>query len=117
MQGIEGKIGILNSKDFIANKGNKYMWHFWGKKDEITASKTLKVVAIELKTNKEFPALIEGAGTENKKHVWEYKGIGGPVNGAIAHVPSIMELSTKGLWQLNAFLDGVLFGSIHVNVE
>jgi hypothetical protein len=117
LQGKEGKIGILNNSSFTAGKGNKYMWHFWGTKEELS-QKPFKVVAIDLKTEKEYPVLVEGAGTVNEKLVWEYEGgPSGPVNGADAHIPSYMELPTKGLWELNAYLDDEFFGSIIVSVK
>lgn len=117
LQGIEGRIGILAPGGFIANKPNKYMWHFWGTEEEL-ARTPFKVEAIDLNTGKKHPALLEGMGTPNKKYVWEYNyGLGGPNNGADAHLPSGLELPNPGKWQLNTYLGGELFGSVVVHVS
>jgi len=117
LQGIKGRIGILAPGGFIANKPNKYMWHFWGTKEEFDRT-TFKVEAIDLKTGKKHQVLLEGMGTSNKKNVWEYNyGLGGPNNGADAHLPSGLELPNPGKWQLNTYLGGEFFGSVVVNVS
>jgi hypothetical protein len=117
LQGTEGKIGILAPGDFISNKPNKYMWHFWGAKEEL-ARTPFKVEAIDLKTGIKHQVLIEGMGTPSKKFVWEYNyGLGGPNNGADAHLPSGLELPNPGKWKLDAYLGGELFGSVVVNVR
>jgi len=116
MTGIKGTIGILGP-DFIANKANKYMWHFWGTKEEINKS-PFRVEAINLKTMKVSEALVMDAGTSQAKLVWEYNtSLGGPNNGADAHLPSSLMLSSSGLWQLDAYIGGELKGSIVVNVK
>jgi len=116
MIGIEDKIGILGP-DFIAGQGNKFMWHFWGTKDEMN-KKPFRVEAINLKTMKKNMALILDAGTSNERHVWEYNfAPAGPNNGADAHLPSNLSLASKGLWQLNAYIGGNLQGSLIVEVK
>lgn len=116
LQGIEGKIGIL-SPGFKANFGNKYMWHFWGTKEELSRV-PFRVEAIDLKSGNKHQALLTGMGTAEKKHVWEYESrLGGPNNGADAHLPSGMELPHAGKWKLNAYLGGELFGSVVVEVS
>jgi hypothetical protein len=116
LQGLEGKIGILAPGGFIANKPNKYMWHFWGTNEEL-ARKPFKVEAIDLKTGEKHQVLLQGMGTPDKKLVWEYSELGGPNNGADAHIPSGMELPHPGKWSLDAYLGGKLFGSIVVDVS
>lgn len=112
LQGVEGKIGILAPGGFVANKPNKYMWHFWGTKEEL-AQTPFKVEAIDLNTGEKHQVLLVGSGT-----VWEYNyGLGGPNNGADAHLPSSMKLPHSGKWQLDAYLGGNLFGSIVINVS
>jgi hypothetical protein len=115
MIGVEGEIGILGP-DFIANKGNKYMWHFWGTKEELEL-KPFRVEAINVKTKQKVEALMVGAGTPQERLVWEYDSIGGPNNGADAHTPSNLKLPSSGLWQLNAYLGGILKGSIIIDVK
>ncbi|RKN60840.1 DUF4871 domain-containing protein [Paenibacillus ginsengarvi] len=117
LQGIEGRIGILAPSGFVANKPNKYMWHFWGTKEEL-ARVPFKVEAIDLKTGEKHQVLLEGMGTPDKKYVWEYNyGLGGPNNRADAHLPSGLELPNSGKWKLNAYLGGELFGSVSIDVK
>jgi hypothetical protein len=114
--GVEGRIGILAPGGFKAGVANKYMWHFWGTKEELSRT-PFKVEAIDLTTGEKHPVLLTEMGTPNKKQVWEYdSGLGGPNNGANAHLPSGMELPNPGKWQLNAYLGGELFGSVIVDV-
>lgn len=116
LQGVEGKIGIL-TPGFKANSANKYMWHFWGTKHELSRT-PFRVEAVDLKSGNKHQALLTGMGTTEKKHVWEYEGgLGGPNNGADAHLPSGLEMPHPGKWKLNAYLGGELFGSIVVDVS
>jgi hypothetical protein len=116
MIGIKGNIGILGP-DFIANKGNKYMWHFWGSKDEINKS-PFRVEAINLKTKQKTKALVANTGTPQEELVWEYNSTpAGPNNGADAHLPSNLKISSIGLWRLDAYLGGKLKGSIVIDVK
>jgi hypothetical protein len=116
MVGIEGNIGILGP-DFIADKGNKYMWHFWGTKEELD-QKPFRVEAINLKTNEKVKALVIVQDNNTQEMVWEYDTLpGGPNNGADAHIPSNLKLSTSGLWRLDAYLGGNLKGSIIIDVK
>jgi hypothetical protein len=115
LQGVEGRIGILATGGFKSKSPNKYMWHFWGTKEEL-ARKPFKVEAIDLKTGEKHQVLLEGMGTPNKKYVWEYDSLGGPNNGADAHVPSGLEFPHSGKWSLDAYLGGELFGSLVVDV-
>jgi hypothetical protein len=104
LQGIEGRIGILAPGGFIANKPNKYMWHFWGTKEELS-QKPFRVEAIDLKTGDKHQALqIESIGVS-------------PLNGADASIPSNMEFPSSGKWKLDAYLGGRLFGSVVVEVS
>jgi len=115
MIGVEGNIGLLGP-DFIANKVNKYMWHFWGTEEEIEI-KPFRVEAINVKTKEKAKALIENAGTPQEGLVWEYDTLGGPNNGADAHRPSNLVLPSSGLWKLNAYLGEKLKGTIIINVK
>jgi hypothetical protein len=117
LYGVKGKIGILAPGGFKANVGNKYMWHFWGTKEELS-QKPVKVEAINLKTKKKVKTLVDNAGTNNEKMVWEYDASpGAPNNGADAHLTSGMKLPSSGLWKLDAYLGGKLFGSVVVEVS
>ena len=117
--GEEGKVGFLVGsgkkgevveEKIIANKANKYMWHFWGDKDSISGD--FKVVGTD-KEGKEHPVLISGDDT-----VWKYSNTSiSPNNGADSHIPSNMVFPTSGLWKLEIYFNEKLFGEIVINVE
>ncbi|MBP1989434.1 DUF4871 domain-containing protein [Paenibacillus eucommiae] len=114
LQGIEGRIGVLTD-GFVAGKGNKYMWHFWFNNEEEINREDFKVEGVELKTGKVEKVLVVGSGTDDQETVWKYEGkLGGPNNGADAHIPSSIEIPTPGLWRLDAYLGDVYFGSITI---
>ncbi|MBP1996926.1 hypothetical protein [Paenibacillus eucommiae] len=115
LQGEKGRIGIL-ADGFKVGVPNKYMWFFWGTKEELSRT-PFKVEAIDLKTGEKHPVLLKDIGTPNKTVVWEYSTIGGPNSGADAHSPSGMEFPTSGKWKLNAYLGEEFFGSIIINVH
>lgn len=104
MQGVEGKIGILGP-EFVADQVNKHMWHLWGSQDELRGS--FKVEAVNMKSREKINPFTVDLPTS----------IGGPNNGADAHLPSSMKLPEPGIWQLNAYLDNKLFGSINIEVK
>lgn len=107
-----GKEGEAEAQPIIGGEGNKYMWHFWGEKEEFEGK--LKVVGINEK-GEEHKVLI---GMSNNDKVWEYPNIGiSPNNGADTHIPSGMEFPTAGLWKLNVYIGDNLFGEIIVNVK
>ena len=106
MIGQEGRLGFIYDDGevvrFYPNKKQKYMWHFWGEPEELKG--LLKVTG----TNQETGKFIT---------VFEDRGLGGPYNGADAHVPSLMSLPSPGLWELDAYIGEKLFGSITVQVH
>lgn len=101
LRGVEGRVGIIDP-GFIAGKGNKAMWHFWGNDKEIQGAVSIYGV----QKGASVPLLL-----------FESSETGGPNNGADAHMPSLMTMPTPGLWRLMAYIDGTLFGSIVVNVK
>lgn len=101
LRGVEGKVGIIDP-GFIAGKGNKAMWHFWGNESE------LKGGLIVLGVQKNMTQPIE---------IYRSNGLGNAHNGADAHNPSLMTMPTPGLWRLMAYIDGTLFGSVVINVK
>lgn len=104
MQGIEGKIGILGP-EFVANQANKHMWHLWGSKSDLNGK--FKVDAINIKSGEKINPFTVDIPTS----------LGGPNNGADAHLPSSMKLPEPGIWPLNAYIDVMLFGGINVEVK
>ncbi|MFC4559344.1 DUF4871 domain-containing protein [Virgibacillus kekensis] len=106
-----GEKGEAVASPIKANKGSKYMWHFWG--DEENISGDFKVVGTNEK-GEEHPVLLTGT---NEK-VWKYPDISvSPNNGADSHIPSGMVFPTSGLWKLEVYFDEKLFGEIVINVE
>ena len=116
LQGVEGKIGILAPGGFISNKPNKFMWHFWGTKEELALT-PFKVEAIDLRTGEKHQVLIEGMGTANQKYVWEYDNLGVNNSTEALKIPSGMQFPHPGKWKLDAYLGGNLFGNIVVDVS
>lgn len=102
--------GKAVEQPIIANKVNKYMWHFWGKEEAISGD--FKVVGIDEK-GKVHPVLVAG-----DDQVWEYSNtVISPLNGADSHTPSNMMFPTSGLWTLKVYFNEKLFDEIVINVE
>lgn len=105
MIGVKNKIGfIYEDKDelrFYPNKAQKYMWHVW--LDDQTNAK-LTVKAIYQNTNEEVLII-------------DNQVLGGPNNGADAHLPSLISLPHSGMWKLDTYIDGEYFESIYVKVH
>ena len=104
MLGIKDKIGFIYEDNdimrFYPNKEHKYMWHIWLGDNE---SGSFKVKATHQDTNEE-------------KILIDVDSLGGPNNGADAHLPSSMSLPLSGMWKLDTYLDDVLFETIYVKV-
>ncbi|WP_261132123.1 DUF4871 domain-containing protein [Bacillus sp. Marseille-Q3570] len=110
LRGIEKKVGFIDT-GFIANQGNKYMWHFWG--DQLEGN--LSVVAVnENEPYTLVPALSNG---EDTSFMWSTSELAGPNNRADAHLPSNMELTETGKWALLVFLGDNYIDHIVVEVE
>ncbi|TCP53295.1 uncharacterized protein DUF4871 [Tumebacillus sp. BK434] len=101
MRGIEGKVAYIDAT--ITSDGQKLMWHFWGDPKALTGS--FRVVAVSKET---------GAQTE------VFQGLlGGPLNGATAHAPSLVKLPGKGIWRLDVYVGekaDTHYGSIVIHV-
>jgi hypothetical protein len=85
----------------VANKPDKYMWYLWG--DDLT-KKPFKVIGTNMDTEEDLVVV-------------EDTVLGAELNGADAHIPSLMEFPTVGLWKLDAYIDEELFGSIVVEIK
>ncbi|MFZ3591866.1 hypothetical protein ACOI1C_22320, partial [Bacillus sp. DJP31] len=105
MIGEKDRIGFIHEDTldarFHPNKGNKYMWHFWGKESEFDGE--LKVIATH-ESSWEQITLIAGSP------------LGGPNNTADIHVPSNMSLPMSGMWKLEAYFGDEYFGNVFVEV-
>ena len=106
MIGQEGRLGFiyddLEVSRFYPHKVQKYMWHFWGKPEELKGK--LKVVGVSKETGEQIT-------------VFETQALGGANNGADAHTPSGMSLPSSGLWRLDAYIREKYFGSVVVQVH
>lgn len=100
MTGIKGHLGFIDP-GFIAGHPNKYMWHFWGSKEELTGD--LVITAVKQNSSEIIDVF--------KSRVAPY-----PHNGADASLPTTMLLPSPGLWRIMVSIDGQLFGSVIVEV-
>jgi hypothetical protein len=120
LQGVQGKIGLLGG--FKAGNANKYMWHFWGTKDELFRDKTFRVVGLHYESGYKSTALRRDGSSIKDQYVAIpvediQGGLGGSINGADAHMVCTMELPKPGLWRLDVYIGEHLFGSINVDVQ
>ncbi|TYP71230.1 DUF4871 domain-containing protein [Paenibacillus methanolicus] len=107
MRGVDRRVGILDVP-FTAGQAQKAMWHFWGSRDELNGSFTVKAVkegSDELitvfKTN---PILSSNA-------------LAGAINGADRHIPTMIELPEAGKWRLLPYVRGRLLDSVVVEAK
>lgn len=112
LMGEEGKVGfligpyqndngeLLDKQPIIAGKGNKYMWFFWGTKEELTGG--LSIMALKEGTNREIDMFRTPTGPWNTKD---------------SRTPTSMVFPEEGMWRVNAYIGNRLFGSITVQVQ
>jgi Domain of unknown function (DUF4871) len=108
MRGVPNKVAFIDAP-FFANQNGKYMWHFWG--DSIPEGK-VTIVAV-----KEGSGAITPALTLDGKSVWTTGGLGGPNNGADAHLPSNMMLGERGKWALLVYIGNTFWDYVVVEVK
>ncbi|MEG0416715.1 MAG: hypothetical protein RR565_11340, partial [Erysipelothrix sp.] len=105
MIGEEGRLGFIYDDAevvrFYPDQVQKYMWHFWGEEQELEGE--LKVVATHEHDDEEI--YVTGGGLSSAN------------NGADKHTPSHMSLPKSGMWKLDAYIEGNLFGSVYVKVH
>lgn len=101
MIGVEGHLGFIHP-GFIAGQPNKYMWHFWGRDEDLTGD--LDITAVK----KDTTEIIE---------IFRSKLRPGKHNGADATLPTTMSLPSPGLWRIMTSINGQLFGSVIVEVD
>ncbi|MGE7825992.1 DUF4871 domain-containing protein [Paenibacillus sp. NPDC093718] len=101
MTGIEGRLGFIDP-GFIAGQPNKYMWHFWGRDEELKGD--LHITAVKRNTTEIIDIF--------KTRISPY-----PHNGADAAIPTSMLLPSPGLWRIMVSINGQLFGSVIVEVD
>ena len=111
LKGIEGKLAIVDGS-VIAGTDNKQIFHFWGgtpEKTEQLFNKQVKVI---------------GTSKENGKKVTAFESSIGVPNGEIIKPPyhyaesvGYLNLPSKGIWKLDAYIEDELFGSIIIDVQ
>jgi len=96
-------VGFTQSKEekIIASKPGKYGWHFWG--ESVKTGDFLCVKGTHQLTNNEVELV------SNTKLL-------GQNSGADNHAPTKMTFQKSGMWKLDAYIDGKLFGSVYVKV-
>lgn len=108
MIGTEGRVGFIYDKEnlpLVEGQANKFMWHFWGDKEQL--EKKLKVVGTHRESNEEVMIIPETSSVLRIS----------PHNGADVSLPSNMEFKKSGMWKLDVYLGNKLFDSIYVNVN
>ncbi|WP_078427551.1 hypothetical protein [Alkalihalobacterium alkalinitrilicum] len=111
LKGIDGKLAIVDGP-VIAGTNNKQLFHFWGgtpEKTEQLFKKQVKVI---------------GTSKENGKTVTAFESSIGVPNEEIIKPPhhyaesvGYLNLPSKGIWKLDAYIEDELFGSIIVDVQ
>jgi hypothetical protein len=92
---------IIEIEPFRTNQPDKYMWYLWG---EDVSNKPFKVMGTNTDTDQELVMV-------------EERILGTELNGSDAHIPSTLEFPTTGIWKLDAYVDGKLFGNVIVEVK
>ncbi|MEW9670379.1 DUF4871 domain-containing protein [Ammoniphilus sp. 3BR4] len=103
MRGIEGHLALLE-KPFKAGQRDEYDWHFWGSTAELAGK--LTVIAVHQETSNTL-TLIDRLFMVPVK----------PQNGADNSAHSVLSLPSSGLWRLDAYINGQMFGSVIVDVQ
>ncbi|MFT9847717.1 DUF4871 domain-containing protein [Aneurinibacillus sp. REN35] len=109
---VLGRVGIIgNDIDTkFPDLPPKWLWHFWGKKEELQ-DKKLKVVAIHKDTGEEADPL--------GKYMTEPRVTYSDtlVNGSHATMPSNVSLPRAGLWKVKVYLDEAFFAEFIIEVK
>ncbi|GIO12640.1 hypothetical protein J19TS2_21950 [Cohnella xylanilytica] len=101
MTGVKDKLAFIHP-GFVAGKGNKYMWHFWGTDEEIGG---------------DFQVFGVKRGSGELVKVFEGQVRPSPHNGADAAIPSSMMLPSAGAWKLVVTINERWFGTVVVEVR
>jgi len=100
MTGVKDKLAFIHP-GFVAGKGNKYMWHFWGTDEEISG---------------DFQVFGVKRGSSELVKVFEGRVHPSAHNGADASIPSSMMLPSAGTWKLVVTINERWFGTVVVEV-
>lgn len=86
MRGIVGKVAFIDAT--MTSNGQKLMWHFWGDPQVLQGS--FRVVAVSKETGEQVE-VFQGP-------------LGGELNGATAHAPSLVKVPAGGIWRLDVYV-------------
>ena len=101
--GNENKSGVIGA-DMPSLTPQKWMWHLWGNQ-----SSDLTVVAFHKVSKTVHPILDNG---------WKWTvELGGPVNGADAHVPTSVTIPEPGEWAILLYDGDVLFDVLVFDIK
>lgn len=107
--GEEGRAGFIYDNSevfrFYPNKINKYMWHFWGSKENLTG--TFQVIG----THEDSGEKVIVVSPDLRQTFMS------PNNGADQHIPANMALPKVGMWKLEAFFDDQEVSTVFVEVH
>lgn len=101
--GNKNKSGVIGA-DMPSLNNQKWMWHLWGENLE---NKKLTVVGFHQETKSVHQIFIDG---------WT-KELGGPNNGADAHLPSSVKIPKPGTWAILLYIDGKLFDTLIYEIK
>jgi hypothetical protein len=111
LKGIDGKLAIVDAL-VIADTKNKQLFHFWGgtpERTELLFHKQVKVIGTSQKNGKTVTAFESSIGVPNEE-------ITKPPH-HYAESVGYLNLPSKGIWKLEAYIEDELFGSIIVDVQ
>lgn len=101
MIGKKGKLGIMKS-DFTASHPGKYLWGFWGDKNELQGP--VKIIGMK-----------KDSGNVTK--IFSTNQLIGPIHGADQHIPCDMYFPSSGVWCLYVYLNNKPFDYIVIKVH
>lgn len=108
VRGIQGKIGFLDNGDLVAKARenvSKMFWYVWNEDADVQLTgKRLTATAVHQETGISF--------------LLNETELQGPIYGADAHALTAFEpFPAKGLWRIDVYIDGELYGQIVVPVK
>ncbi|WP_164985182.1 DUF4871 domain-containing protein [Ammoniphilus sp. CFH 90114] len=103
LRGVPEHLAI-EDKPFFAEERDEYIWYFWGSSAELAGK--LTAVAVHQETGRTL-TLIDRSFMVPVK----------PLHGADNHTSSILSLPLAGLWRIDAYINGQMFGNIIIEVQ
>jgi outer membrane lipoprotein-sorting protein len=111
LRGIDGKLAIVDGP-VIAEANNKELFHFWGgtpEKTEQLFNKKVKVVGTSKEYGETVTAFESSIGVPNEEIIKPPHHY--------AESVGYLNLPSKGIWKLDAYIEDELFGSFIIDVQ